>query len=98
MTVRIFGFQLFQSVDCFANCVIHQSRPSGFGSRNQSVEVIDGFSEATLVLNEIVEEEERNHVFEVVGDGPVSEGFKEGFYSSYSLEIWLIEEARTHGA
>lgn len=77
-------------------CVEHESRPAGSGFGDESVEVIDGLSESALVLHTVVEEEERNHVLQVVSDGPKSKCFEEGLDCSYSPQIRLIEELTAH--
>ena len=96
--VGVLGLELFERGDCGDDCIVHESGASGIGFGNESVEVVDGLSEAALVLNNMIKEEEGDHVLQIVGDGPVGESLEERFHGSDSLEIGLVEETGAHGA
>ena len=95
-TVWVLFLESFEGVGSNDNCIIHQSGSSGGCFSHQSVKVINGLGEATLIVDHIVEEEQRNYVFEVVSNGPVGKGLKERLNSTDPLEIRLVEESAAH--
>ena len=85
-----------QGLNCRRYRIVHESRTSGGCCGYQSVEVIDGFSEAAVVVDDIIEEEQRDDVLEVVGDCAVGKGLEERFDSPDSLQVGLVEEPTAH--
>lgn len=61
-TLRISLLELLQSISSDDNSVVHQCRSSWCSLGNQTIEVIDGLGKPTLVLNGVIEEEERDDV------------------------------------
>ena len=97
-TVWIFLLELLQRLHSSKNSIIHQSWSSRSSFWHKSVEIVNSFSKTTLVVNNIVKEEQRNNMLEVVSNSSVSKSLKEWFDSSYSLQIWFIKESTSHGS
>lgn len=71
---------------------------AGVGAGDESVEVENGLGKVALDLNLVIEEDQWNHMLEIVGNGPVSKGLEETLDRTDPDQIRLIEELTAHGA
>ena len=96
MAFRILLSKSFKGISGSDYSIVHQSWPSWGSIGDKSIEVVDSLSKSTLIVDYIVEKEERDNMFKVVSDGSVGKSLEKWLNCSYSFEIGLIEESAAH--